>query len=119
MTDETTLRGADSALVALPLIWRYTVCIMNLMYFVIICLLVIAGFAAVFWYLRRMAVPKEEGQGMVLLQQQLQQLTQSVDSKLGESRLSRVFSPSELPSNFMGLKGRSAIQISGISYGLC
>ena len=58
---------------------------MELIYFVIILVVVIAGF----FFLFRMLKPKEQkedGQGMVLLQQQLMQLTQAVDAKLGESR---------------------------------
>ena len=39
-----------------------------------------------YWRLRERAENKEEGQGMLMLQQRLELLAQSVDSKLGESR---------------------------------
>lgn len=58
---------------------------MELTYFVIIIIIVIVGF----FLLYRTLKPKEqkdESQGMVLLQQQLQALTTTVDSKLGQSR---------------------------------
>ncbi len=55
--------------------------------FTILILVLLGGFGVVFWFIRKgQSAKPEEGQGMVLLQQQLQQLTQSVDSKLGESR---------------------------------
>ncbi len=54
--------------------------------FALLLIILLGGFALVYWRLRERGGTKDEGQGMVLLQQQLQQLTQSVDSKLGESR---------------------------------
>ncbi len=59
---------------------------MTPVYFGILLLVLIGGFAILLIYMRRSAAPKEEGEGMLLLQQQLMQLTQAVDSKLGESR---------------------------------
>lgn len=54
--------------------------------FILLLLILVGGFAILFWYLRNSKKPAEEGQGMVLLQQQLLQLTQAVDTRLGESR---------------------------------
>ncbi len=59
---------------------------MTPIYFGILLFVLIAGFAVLLMHLRRSGASKDEGQGMVLLQQQLQQLTSAVDSKLGESR---------------------------------
>jgi len=60
---------------------------MNSIQFAILVAILLGGFGLIFWFIKKgQAVKPEEGQGMVLLQQQLQQLTQSVDSKLGESR---------------------------------
>jgi DNA recombination protein RmuC len=59
---------------------------MTPIYFGILLLVLVAGFALLWMHLRKQAVQKDDGQGMVLLQQQLMELTKSVDSKLGESR---------------------------------
>lgn len=46
----------------------------------------VAGLAIVFGWLRRSATkPVEEGQGMVLLQQQLQEMSRTLDARIGES----------------------------------
>jgi len=59
---------------------------MTLVYFLVILAVLLAGFAALFLFLRKNAKPKEDMQGLMLLQQQLQKLTDTVDSKLGESQ---------------------------------
>ena len=59
---------------------------MTLVYFLIILAVLIGGFVALFLFMRKGAQPKDETQGMMLLQQQLQKLTDTVDSKLGESQ---------------------------------
>lgn len=59
---------------------------MNTVQFIVLLIFVAGGFAAVLWYVRRPKEQKDESQGMVLLQQQLLQLTQAVDARLGESR---------------------------------
>lgn len=58
---------------------------MTPLYFGILLFVLIAGFAVLLMHLRR-GSPKDEGQGIVLLHQRLEQLTQSVDARLGESR---------------------------------
>jgi DNA recombination protein RmuC len=60
--------------------------LMTLIYFLIILAVLIGGFVALFLFMRKGAQPKDETQGMILLQQQLQKLTDTVDSKLGESQ---------------------------------
>jgi DNA recombination protein RmuC len=60
---------------------------MTTLQFAVLVLILIGGFGVIFWYIKKGQAGKpEEGQGMVLLQQQLQALTQTMDSKLGESR---------------------------------
>jgi DNA recombination protein RmuC len=59
---------------------------MNTIQFTILALLLVGGFGLLFWYLRKPKERKDDAQGMLLLQQQLMQLTQAVDTKLGESR---------------------------------
>lgn len=54
--------------------------------FGILAVLLVGGFAALFIVLRKGAKPKDDLQGLMLLQQQLQKLTDTVDSKLGESQ---------------------------------
>lgn len=54
--------------------------------FAIVIVILLGGFGAIVWFVRRGKEPQEEGQGMVLLQQQLMELTKTMDSKLGESR---------------------------------
>lgn len=60
--------------------------LMTLVYFLIILAVLIGGFVALFLFMRKGAQPKDETQGLLLLQQQLQKLTDTVDSKLGESQ---------------------------------
>lgn len=60
--------------------------LMTLVYFLIILAVLIGGFVALFLFMRKGAQPKDETQGLMLLQQQLQKLTDTVDSKLGESQ---------------------------------
>lgn len=54
--------------------------------FAILIIIITVVFGILIFYLRKMQKPEEDSQGMVLLQQQLMELTKSVDSKLGESR---------------------------------
>lgn len=58
---------------------------MELGYFIAILILIGVGFFLLYRALKPKEI-KEDLQGMVLLQQQLQMLTKTVDSKLGESR---------------------------------
>jgi DNA recombination protein RmuC len=59
---------------------------MTLVYFLIILAVLISGFVALFLFMRKGAKPKDDTQGLILLQQQLQKLTDTVDSKMGESQ---------------------------------
>jgi DNA recombination protein RmuC len=59
---------------------------MTPLYFGILLVVLIAGFALLWLHARKQSLREEGGEGMVLLQQQLMELTKSVDSKLGESR---------------------------------
>jgi DNA recombination protein RmuC len=59
---------------------------MNLAYFLILLAVLLAGFAALILFMRKGAKPKDDTQGLILLQQQLQKLTDTVDSKMGESQ---------------------------------
>ncbi len=55
-------------------------------YFLILLAVLVAGFAAVIVFLRRDKKPVDDSQGFLLLQQRLQELSNVLDSKLGESR---------------------------------
>ncbi|MDO8600414.1 MAG: DNA recombination protein RmuC [bacterium] len=54
--------------------------------FLILLVIVVAGFAGLFFFLLKNAQkPKEDTQGLVLLQNQLSEITRTLDQKLGES----------------------------------
>lgn len=59
---------------------------MTSMQFGILAALLLGGFIALFVMLRKGGKPKDDLQGLILLQQQLQKLTDTVDLKLGESQ---------------------------------
>ncbi len=59
---------------------------MTSLYFAILLAVFIGGFVAVLLMMRKNAAPKDDTQGLMLLQQQLQKLTDTVDSKMGESQ---------------------------------
>ncbi len=60
---------------------------MELFYLIILVIVLIVGFATLIFYIRKQsAKPKDESQGFLLLQQRLQELSNVLDSKLGESR---------------------------------
>ena len=57
--------------------------------FIVLIVIVVAGFAGIFWFLtRRKEIPKDT-EGLVLLQNQVQEIVRTLDGKLGES--SRLF----------------------------
>jgi DNA recombination protein RmuC len=59
---------------------------MENIFFAIIVLIVIAGFAAIFWFLKnRLGAPKSDEQAMLMLQNQINEITRTLDTKLGES----------------------------------
>lgn len=59
--------------------------------FIILLVLILAGFAALFWFVSRRtaAPPQDDINSLLMLQNQLQELTRAVDQKLSES--SRMF----------------------------
>jgi len=54
--------------------------------FLIILLIVVVGLAAIFWFLKmRLTAPKSDEQAFLMLQNQLNEITRTLDAKLGES----------------------------------
>ncbi len=52
----------------------------------IIILVLLAGLTVFFWFLRkRLEVPKKDEQSLLMLQNQINEITRTLDSKLGES----------------------------------
>lgn len=52
----------------------------------IILLVLLAGLAAIFWFLKnRLAAPKNDEQSLLMLQSQINEITKTLDNKLGES----------------------------------
>lgn len=58
---------------------------MNSALLILILLAVIGGFVAVFLFLRNRLGRKDEGQSLLLLQNQINEITRTLDNKLGES----------------------------------
>lgn len=58
---------------------------MNAVLLILILLAVIGGFIAVFLFLRNRLEKKDESQSLLLLQNQLNEITRTLDNKLGES----------------------------------
>lgn len=58
---------------------------MNAVLLIVILLAVIGGFVAVFLFLRNRLERKDEGQPLLLLQNQINEITRTLDNKLGES----------------------------------
>ncbi len=54
--------------------------------FIILLAVLLGGFAILFFLVRKGAKPADDSQGFLLLQQRLQELSNVLDSKLGESR---------------------------------
>ncbi len=52
---------------------------------VVVLVIVVAGFAALFWLVKSRAEPKPDNQSLLLLQNQLAELTRTLDAKLTES----------------------------------
>ncbi len=62
----------------------------------VILLILVVGFTALFWLLRRQARSKDEQPALMLLQNQMNEITRTLDAKLGESTraIQRQFSES-------------------------
>jgi len=58
---------------------------MELTFFIIILFLLLVGLAAIFFTLRKHLIKKTDEQGLLMLQNQIQEITRTLDSKLGES----------------------------------
>jgi len=59
---------------------------MEIVILIIILVILLAGLAAIFWFLKsRLSAPKSDEQAMLMLQNQIQEITRTLDSKLGES----------------------------------
>ncbi len=54
-------------------------------FLIVIVLIFSVGFAAVFWLLRKHLAKKPDDQSLILLQNQLNEITRTLDNKLGES----------------------------------
>ncbi|MDP2629736.1 MAG: DNA recombination protein RmuC [Candidatus Harrisonbacteria bacterium] len=57
---------------------------MDLVYFFILLILLLFGFAGLFWFVRHRTTQKED-KAMLLLQNQIQEVTRTLDSKLSDS----------------------------------
>ncbi len=53
--------------------------------FLALILMVLIGLAAIFWFLKNNLVKKTNDQSLLLMQNQIQEMTRTLDSKLGES----------------------------------
>ncbi|MBI5732180.1 MAG: DNA recombination protein RmuC [Candidatus Magasanikbacteria bacterium] len=58
---------------------------METTFLILILFVVIGGFVIIFWFLRNRLEKKDDSQSLVLLQNQIQEITRTLDSKLGES----------------------------------
>lgn len=59
---------------------------METIFLVIILLVLLIGLGAIFWFLKnRLAGPKTEEQALLMLQNQINEITRTLDAKLGES----------------------------------
>ena len=59
---------------------------METLFLIIILIVLLAGLAGIFWFLRnRLAAPKNDEQSLLMLQNQINEITRTLDSKLGES----------------------------------
>ncbi len=59
---------------------------MEIIFLVIILLVLLGGLAAVFWFLKnRLVAPKNDEQSLLMLQNQISEISRTLDSKLGES----------------------------------
>lgn len=58
---------------------------MEVFFLVIILLVLIGGLAGIFWFLKSRLEKKDDGQAMVLLQNQLNEVTRTLNQRLGES----------------------------------
>ena len=59
---------------------------MEIIFLVAILIILLAGIAGIFWLLKsRFSQPKADGQSLLLLQNQIQEVVRTLDSKLGES----------------------------------
>jgi len=59
---------------------------MEIIFLVAILLVLLGGLAAIFWFLKnRLAAPKNEEQALLMLQNQINEISRTLDKKLGES----------------------------------
>jgi len=59
---------------------------MEIIFLIIILLVLLAGLALIFWFLKnRLTAPKNDEQSLLMLQNQMNEIRRTLDSKLGES----------------------------------
>ena len=59
---------------------------MEIVILIIILVILLAGLAAIFWFLRnRLSAPKNDEQSLLMLQNQINEIMRTLDTKLGES----------------------------------
>ena len=59
---------------------------MEIIFLIIILLVLLSGLAAIFWFLKnRLASPKSDEQALLMLQNQINEISRTLDRKLGES----------------------------------
>ena len=59
---------------------------MEIIFLIIILVILLAGLAAIFWFLRnRLSAPKNDEQSLLMLQNQINEIMRTLDTKLGES----------------------------------
>jgi len=59
---------------------------MEILFFIVILVVLVGGLAAIFWFFKsRLEAPKNDGQSLLMLQNQINEITKMLDSKLGES----------------------------------
>ncbi|MDP3052848.1 MAG: DNA recombination protein RmuC [bacterium] len=59
---------------------------MEIIFLIVILLVLLGGLALIFWFLKnRLAVPKNDEQSLLMIQNQIGEITKTLDNKLGES----------------------------------
>ena len=59
---------------------------MEIIFLVVILIILLTGLAAIFWFLKtRLTAPKSGEQSLLMLQNQINEITRTLDTKLGES----------------------------------
>ncbi|MEK7549222.1 MAG: hypothetical protein AAB496_01905 [Patescibacteria group bacterium] len=56
---------------------------MEIIFLAVILIILLAGIAGIFWFLKSGRKPEENNQSLLLLQNQIQEVVRTLDSKLG------------------------------------